>query len=158
MSNQKREINKYLKLIRKRLLSVCSEDETDKVIESIQEETEDFIADHPSASIKEIQEFIMCDDQFLRQKFDDIDPEVFIRELKKANRIKKRTVVIIGISLIILCAAIINGLYNIKAVKDSSIAYYTEEIVDYGDIPSTDETDLTEYTSELFSESESVAE
>lgn len=89
MSNQKREINKYLKLIRKRLLSVCSEDETDKVIESIQEETEDFIADHPSASIKEIQEFIMCDDQFLRQKFDDIDPEVFIRELKKANRIKK---------------------------------------------------------------------
>ena len=61
MVYQKRKINNYLKSIRKQLSLVYSEEETDNIINMLNEQTHNFITDHPSASIEELQEhLIIC--------------------------------------------------------------------------------------------------
>lgn len=152
MVYQKRKINNYLKLIRKQLLLVYSEEETDNIINMLNEQTHNFITDHPSASIEEIQKYIMDNDQFIKYGLENIDPEIIGSNIDKASRLRKRTKVISIIAVIILGVFVAGGIYNVIYVKEHSIAYYTEEIIDYGDIPSTNETDSTEFSSESSSE------
>lgn len=153
MVYQKRKINNYLKSIRKQLSLIYSEEETDNIINMLNEQTHNFITDHPSASIEELQEHLMNNDQFVKYGLENIDPKVIERDIDITRRLRKRAKVISIIALIIFGVFVAGGIYNVIYVKQNSIAYYTEEIIDYGDIPSTDETDSTEFSSESPSES-----
>lgn len=124
----------------------------------LQEQTDYFAKKYPSASAQEIQAFITRNDQFIKDELDNIDPEILERTITRTSKTKKRTTIILIIAVIILCMFVASGIYNIIVVKQHAVAYYTEEIIDYGDIPSTDETDSTEYTSESFLESDAISE
>lgn len=153
MWHRKRRICKYLKLLKEQLLLIYSDNESEKIMRMVHEQINVYLQEHPSASIEELQRYVINNNDLMEYGLNNIDLAVLEKKIEYRKKIERRTSVVLIIALFFLCYSIINGIYNIICVKQNSIAYYTEEITILDETVYPDETDSTEFSSESSSES-----
>lgn len=147
------KLNKYLKSLKKQLSLIYSEDDAEYIIDMVDNRVNSYLRDNPSASMEDIQEYIIHDNELMEFGLENIDPIILEQNIGCTAKEKKKSVITLSIAGCILLLFVIWGIYNIIYSKQTAMAYYTEEIIDYGDIPSTEETDSTDFSSESSSES-----
>lgn len=153
MWHRKRRIRKYLKLLKEQLALIYSDNETEEIVRMVYEQINIYFQEHPSASIEEIQRYVINNNDLMEYGLNNIDSVALEKKIEYRKKIERRTSIVLIIALLFLCCCIVNGIYNIIYVKQNSIAYYTEEIIVLDETVYPDETDSTEFSSEPSSES-----
>lgn len=147
------KLNKYLKSLKKQLSLIYSEDEAEYIIDMVNDRVNSYLRDNPSASMEDIQEYIIHDNELMEFGLENIDPTILEQNIDCTAKEKKKSVIILSIAGCILLLFVIWGIYNIIYSKQTAMAYYTEEITVLDETVYPDETDSTESSSEFSSES-----
>ena len=147
------KLNKYLKSLKKQLSLIYSEDEAEYIIDMVNDRVNSYLRDNPSASMEDIQEYIIHDNELMEFGLENIDPTILEQNIDCTAKEKKKSVIILSIAGCILLLFVIWGIYNIIYSKQTAMAYYTEEITVLDETVYPDETDSTDFSSESSSES-----
>lgn len=147
------KLNKYLKSLKKQLSLIYSEDEAEYIIHMVNDRVNSYLRDDPSASMEDIKKYIINDNELMEFGLENIDPKILEQSIDCAAKEKKKSVIILSIAGCTLLLFVIWGIYNIIYSKQTAMAYYTEEITVLDETVYPDETDSTEFSSELSSES-----
>ena len=59
------KLNKYLKSLKKQLSLIYSEDEAEYIIDMVNDRVNSYLRDNPSASMEDIQEYIIHDNELM---------------------------------------------------------------------------------------------
>lgn len=147
------KLNKYLKSLKKQLSLIYSEDDAEYIIDMVDDRVDSYLRDNPSASMKDIQEYIIHDNELMEFGLENIDPTILEQNIGCTAKEKKKSVITLSIAGCILLLFVIWGIYNIIYSKQTAMAYYTEEITVLDETVYPDETDSTEFSSESSAES-----
>ena len=147
-------IEKYIDGLKPKLLIAYSSDDVNNILDIIRNEIESFVSDNPSATMNDIEIYIKSNiNDFMQAGAQNIESSIFKEKLIRNHLEKKKNKLIIGIvaTLILILAAYC--IYDLYIIKKYSPAYVTEEITVLDETVYPDETDSTEFSSGLSSES-----
>ena len=121
------KLNKYLKSLKKQLSLIYSEEETEYIIDMVNDRVNSYLRDNPSASMEDIKKYIINDNELMEFGLENIDPKILEQSIDCAAKEKKKSVIILSIAGCTLLLFVIWGIYNIIYSKQTAMAYYTEE-------------------------------
>lgn len=151
--NHSKKIKRYLKSIQYQLLLIYSKEDVQAIMNIIYDHVDMLLSQNPAASEEDIKQSICDTGDFVKAGLEDIDIPVLIQKVEQATKLKKKKkwIGMAGITLIVVF--VLYCIHSIMYARSVMPAYITEEIIDYGDIPSTEETDSIDFSSESSSES-----
>ena len=86
MWHRKRRICKYLKLLKEQLLLIYSDNESEKIMRMVHEQINVYLQEHPSASIEELQRYVINNNDLMEYGLNNID----LATLEKKLNIEKK--------------------------------------------------------------------
>lgn len=88
MWHRKRRIRKYLKLLKEQLALIYSDNETEEIVRMVYEQINIYFQKHPSASIEEIQKYVINNNDLMEYGLNNIDSVALEKKIeyrKKSN-------------------------------------------------------------------------